>query len=181
MVLPSLLEYTLALCLTLVPGKDHRELASSISAATEEGIREALFKADHDEEVEGVVLPARSKSAALMVAISFRESGLQPRKMGDCPGLAPGDQTCSVQKGGTSFGAFQLALPFHHKGSVTGLTGVQLLEEAKAEVRASLREAAEEGAIDFETLRRHARRSLGKFISERTRRRPAIIPVVIEV
>ena len=56
-----------------------------------------------------------------------------------------------------------------------------LLEDAKAEVRASLQEAADEGAVDFETLRRHARRSLGKFINERTRRRPAIIPVVIEV
>ena len=34
-------------------------------------------------------------------------------------------------------------------------------------------------AVD--TLRRHARRSLGKFINERTRRRPAVIPVVMEV
>jgi ribonuclease J len=57
----------------------------------------------------------------------------------------------------------------------------ELLDEAKAAVRASLQEAADEGATDFETIRRHARRSLGKFISERTRRRPAIIPVVIEV
>jgi ribonuclease J len=57
----------------------------------------------------------------------------------------------------------------------------ELLEEAKAAVRASLAEAAEEGATDFETIRRHCRRSLGKFIKERTRRRPAIIPVVIEV
>jgi ribonuclease J len=57
----------------------------------------------------------------------------------------------------------------------------ELLEEAKAAVRQSLAEAADEGATDFETIRRHARRSLGKFINERTRRRPAIIPVVIEV
>ena len=57
----------------------------------------------------------------------------------------------------------------------------ELLEEAKAAVRASLAEAADEGATDFETIRRHARRSLGKFINERTRRRPAIIPVVMEV
>jgi ribonuclease J len=57
----------------------------------------------------------------------------------------------------------------------------ELLEEAKAAVRQSLAEAAEEGATDFETIRRHARRSLGRFINERTRRRPAIIPVVIEV
>jgi ribonuclease J len=57
----------------------------------------------------------------------------------------------------------------------------ELLEDAKAAVRASLQEAADEGATDFETIRRHARRSLGKFINERTRRRPAVIPVVIEV
>ena len=57
----------------------------------------------------------------------------------------------------------------------------ELLEDAKAAVLASLAEAAEEGATDFETIRRHARRALGRFINERTRRRPAIIPVVMEV
>ena len=34
---------------------------------------------------------------------------------------------------------------------------------------------------DFETMRRHARKSLGRFIDERTRRRPIVIPVVMEV
>ncbi|MFI5046817.1 MAG: ribonuclease J [Acidimicrobiia bacterium] len=67
------------------------------------------------------------------------------------------------------------------RGWVYAPEAEELLEEAKAAVRASLREAADEGATDFETMKRHARRSLGKFISERTRRRPAIIPVVIEV
>ena len=56
-----------------------------------------------------------------------------------------------------------------------------LLEDAKAAVLASLKEAADEGATDFDTLRRHCRRSLGKFINERTKRRPAVIPVVMEV
>ena len=67
------------------------------------------------------------------------------------------------------------------RGWVYAPEAEELLEEAKAAVRASLQEATDEGATDFETIRRHARRSLGKFISERTRRRPAIIPVVIEV
>ncbi len=57
----------------------------------------------------------------------------------------------------------------------------ELLEDGKAAVLASLAEAAEEGATDFETIRRHTRRALGRFINERTKRRPAIIPVVIEV
>jgi ribonuclease J len=56
-----------------------------------------------------------------------------------------------------------------------------LLEDAKDVVRASIAEAAREGATDFDTMRRHARKSLARFIDERTRRRPAVIPVVMEV
>jgi ribonuclease J len=56
-----------------------------------------------------------------------------------------------------------------------------IIAEAKAAVSDSLAEAAREGATDFDTLRRHARRALGRVINERTRRRPAIIPVVMEV
>ena len=56
-----------------------------------------------------------------------------------------------------------------------------LIEDAKAVVRASIAVAASEGATDFETIRRHCRKSLARFIDERTRRRPAVIPVVMEV
>jgi ribonuclease J len=67
------------------------------------------------------------------------------------------------------------------RGWVYAPEAEELIEEAKVAVRESLLEAAEEGATDFDTLRRHARRALGKFINERTRRRPAVIPVVMEV
>lgn len=67
------------------------------------------------------------------------------------------------------------------KGWVHAPEAEALLGEATEAVRASLEAAAEEGATDFETIRRHARRSLGRFINERTRRRPAVIPVVMEV
>ena len=67
------------------------------------------------------------------------------------------------------------------KGWVYAPEAEALLEEAKQAVRESLQEAANEGATDFETIRRHARRALGKFINEKTRRRPAVIPVVMEV
>jgi ribonuclease J len=56
-----------------------------------------------------------------------------------------------------------------------------LLDEARKVVRANLEEAAVAGAIDIESLRRHARSALGKFVQERTRRRPMIVPVVMEV
>ena len=67
------------------------------------------------------------------------------------------------------------------KGWVYAPEAEELLEEAKAAVRESVAEAAREGATDFETIRRHARRALGRFINERTRRRPAVIPGVMEV
>jgi ribonuclease J len=56
----------------------------------------------------------------------------------------------------------------------------ELLGEAAAVVVAALGEAAAEGATDFENMRRHARRALKRFINERTRRSPIIVPVVIE-
>jgi ribonuclease J len=67
------------------------------------------------------------------------------------------------------------------RGWVYAPEAEELIEEAKLAVRESLAEATEEGALDFDTLRRHARRALGRFINERTRRRPAVIPVVMEV
>ena len=56
----------------------------------------------------------------------------------------------------------------------------ELLGEARERVRASLAEAAAAGATDFETLKRHVRSAVGKFVNEKTRRRPMIVPVVME-
>ena len=57
----------------------------------------------------------------------------------------------------------------------------ELLEDARAAVRDAISRATEDGTVDFEALRRAARRALGRLINERTRRRPAVIPVVMEV
>jgi ribonuclease J len=55
-----------------------------------------------------------------------------------------------------------------------------LLIEAREVVRAALEQVPNEGNHDFETMRRRARQSLGRFVQERTRRRPMIVPVVME-
>jgi ribonuclease J len=57
----------------------------------------------------------------------------------------------------------------------------ELLEEASQVVRVALEKALADGAVDQETLRRHARKALGKLVGERTRRRPMIVPVVVIV
>ncbi len=67
------------------------------------------------------------------------------------------------------------------KGWVYAPEAEELLEEAKEAVRAAIVDAIKGGTTDFETVRRNLRRTLGKFITERTKRRPAVIPVVIEV
>jgi ribonuclease J len=67
------------------------------------------------------------------------------------------------------------------RGWVYAPEAEDLLEEAREAVREALEEAAESGAVDFETLRRRARSALGRFVNERTRRRPMIVPVVMEV
>ncbi|HWD08208.1 MAG TPA: ribonuclease J, partial [Actinomycetota bacterium] len=54
-------------------------------------------------------------------------------------------------------------------------------DEARAVLRESLQSVAREELADWAELRRHVRRSLGKFVWSRTGRRPIILPVVVEV
>ncbi len=56
-----------------------------------------------------------------------------------------------------------------------------LLGEASDVVRDALEKALADGASDHDTLRRHARKALGRLVGERTRRRPMIVPVVVTV
>jgi ribonuclease J len=67
------------------------------------------------------------------------------------------------------------------RGWVHAPEAEELLEEASTVVRRALEEALAEGATDHESLRRHARRALGRLVGERTRRRPMIVPVVVTV
>jgi len=56
-----------------------------------------------------------------------------------------------------------------------------LLEEASEVVGAAVTQALRDGSRDSEVLCRHARKALGKFVGDRTRRRPMIVPVVLMV
>ena len=43
-----------------------------------------------------------------------------------------------------------------------------------------VKEALAADAVDIETLQRHVRRAAGRFVNDRTRRKPMIVPVVME-
>jgi ribonuclease J len=63
------------------------------------------------------------------------------------------------------------------RGWVYAPEAEDLLEEARLAVIRGIEEADE---TDVETIRRHARKALGQFVSDRTRRRPMIVPVIME-
>jgi ribonuclease J len=54
-----------------------------------------------------------------------------------------------------------------------------LLDEAEAHIEKALVKALDDGISDVEGLERVVRKAAGKFVSDRTKRRPMIVPVVM--
>ena len=66
------------------------------------------------------------------------------------------------------------------RGWVYAPEAEDLLDECAEKVRDAIKAAFAEQATDIETLQRHVRRAAGRFVNEQTRRRPMIVPVVME-
>ena len=66
------------------------------------------------------------------------------------------------------------------RGWVYAPEAEDLLDEACDTVAAAVERALAEGVRDVEALERDVRRAAGKFVNDRTRRRPMIVPVVME-
>jgi ribonuclease J len=66
------------------------------------------------------------------------------------------------------------------RGWVYAPEAEDLLDEACDTVAGAVERALAEGVRDIEALERDVRRAAGKFVNERTRRRPMIVPVVME-
>jgi ribonuclease J len=66
------------------------------------------------------------------------------------------------------------------RGWVYAPEAEDLLDEACDRVAASVEQALAGGERDVEALERDVRRAAGRFVNERTRRRPMIVPVVME-
>jgi ribonuclease J len=54
-----------------------------------------------------------------------------------------------------------------------------LLDEAEAHIEKALVQALDDGISDIDSLERIVRKAAGKFVSDRTKRRPMIVPVVM--
>ncbi len=66
------------------------------------------------------------------------------------------------------------------RGWVYAPEAEDLLDEACDAIAAAVEKALANGVRDVEALERDVRRAAGKFVSERTKRRPMIVPVVME-
>ena len=66
------------------------------------------------------------------------------------------------------------------RGWVHAAEADELLEDARTAVSKAIAELAAEGPLEAENLRRVVRRATGRLVNERTRRRPMIVPVVME-
>lgn len=101
----TLLPWILAASASLAPARPHDDLAGAIAAVVDS--ETPLFRDDVD----------RKKTAALLVAVAFRESSLRAAAVGDHVGKKP-----------TSFCAFQINLPWGRKTS-EGWTGEELTQD----------------------------------------------------
>jgi len=57
----------------------------------------------------------------------------------------------------------------------------EVLDEARLRVAKAVAKTGKEGATDFVVVQKRIRETLSQFMWERTKRRPMIIPVVMEV
>jgi ribonuclease J len=67
------------------------------------------------------------------------------------------------------------------RGWVYAPEAEDLLDEAVAVIRADLLTALAASPVELDALQQRIRRSAGRFVNERTRRKPMIVPVVLEV
>jgi ribonuclease J len=77
-------------------------------------------------------------------------------------------------------GAILLGPEVITRGWVYAPEAEPLLAECADEVRQAIKESFAGGATDIEALQRVVRRAAGRFVNETTRRRPMIVPVVME-
>jgi len=57
----------------------------------------------------------------------------------------------------------------------------ELLEEAAGRVAEALQELSAQGVTEWSTIKKACRHSLGEFVWKRTRRRPMILPIIMEI
>ena len=164
---------------------EYRHLTSHARLATTMGVAEerVLVCEDGDQLLltdHGVTRGDKVPAGYLYVDGIVGDVGqgvLRDRKVLAEEGVVVVVVTVDVQSGAVITGPEVIT-----RGWVYAPEAEDLIDQCEAEVQRALHEAFEATPppIDIETLQRHVRRAAGRFVAERTRRRPMIVPVVME-
>ncbi|MEX2588027.1 MAG: ribonuclease J [Actinomycetota bacterium] len=165
---------------------EYRHLALHRDLALETGIplESTLVMDDGDvlELTDGKVSKAREKVEAGYVFVDGLGIGdVEDEVLRDRRVLADEGVVVCVVTINLADGSLVAGPDIISKGFVFEDSAVELIEEAKAEIRQSLATLAEDEITDYTAVRRTVRKTLGKFVWRQTGRRPIIVPVVMEV
>jgi ribonuclease J len=156
----------------------HAKLARSMGAVADDHV---LVCTDGDQIVlddEGVRVAGQVPAGYLFVDGIIGDVGqgvLRDRRVLAEEGVVVVVVTVDIETGGILVGPEVIT-----RGWVYAPEAEPLLTECGDAVRQAVKEAFAKDATDIEALQRAVRRAAGKFVNERTKRRPMIVPVVLE-
>jgi len=167
-----------------VPG-EYRMLIKHAELAKEVGVLpENIFVAENGQVLEfsrrsGRVAGRVTAGKVLVDGLGVGDVGnivLRDRKQLSQDGILIVVVTISRETGTVVAGPYIVS-----RGFVYVRESEQLLEEAKQKVKCALDKCSVRGISEWSTIKSQVRDALGKFLYEKTRRRPMILPIIMEV
>lgn len=164
---------------------EYRQLVWHARVAAQVGIpEENIFVVENGTSVEFTAEKARLASRitagkVLVDGLGVGDVGnivLRDRKQLSQDGILIVVVTLDKQKGQVVAGPDIVS-----RGFVYVREAEELLEEAKDRVRQALEKCEATHATEWSTIKSQVRDTLGKFLFERTRRRPMILPIIMEI
>lgn len=164
---------------------EHRHLEHHADLAEELGIpRKNIFVAENGDIIEFDKTGARIKNRVTAGAIFVDGLGvgdigdvvLRDRHQLSRDGIFIVVVTIDLHSGEIIAGPDIIS-----RGFVYMKEAGELIDEAREKVKQSLQESAKEQITDWSVLRNSVRDVMGKFLYEKTRRRPMIMPIIMEV
>ena len=159
----------------------HAKLARAMHAVGDGADDHVLVCTDGDQLVlddDGMRLTGQVPAGYLFVVGIIGDVGqgvLRDRRVLAEEGVVVVVVTVDVETGGILVGPEVIT-----RGWVYAPEAEPLLNECADAVRQAVKEAFGKGATEIEALQRAVRRAAGKFVNDSTKRRPMIVPVVME-
>ncbi|NPV28271.1 MAG: ribonuclease J [Firmicutes bacterium] len=164
---------------------EYRHLIKHAQLAREVGIPPAnIFVAEN-----GQVLEFNSEQGAVAGRVTAGKVLVDGLGIGDVGNIVLRDRKQLSQDGifiivvtiNKETGAVIAGPDIVSRGFVYVRESEELLEEAKEKIRHILKQCEEEQTTEWAAIKSYMREIVGKFLYERTRRRPMILPIIMEV